>query len=299
MVRPLKYDSGNLQEFSDADLDRLCYNLKVAYADQLNSNGNGYIYSGSGETSIGSASDTSSTQRTNTTVRIVNDGITQGYPSYPGIGSETDATYAYRQKRTVPSFPSASTMNTDGYVYYSNDEVVVANTAAHLYDEILSQTITDMRTGDEIGTYRISASTPTNGGAGTWTDKGTWFVDSTYSAGSTTYKLWLKRSLTTIPGTEVLPVGLDGDDLKQRPISKTDNIIANVLLPALTRRINDGDLQYTVITSTPGGVNRGAFTDTKQTGTTNTQSFSSPNYNSTSTPSGSATTQTTYYLNLA
>ena len=298
MVRPLKYDSGNLQEFSDADLDRLCYNLRVAYANQLNSSGNGYIFTGSGETSIGSASDTSSTQRTSTVTRIVNDGVIQTYPAYPGIGTETDATYNYRQKQGVPTFPTDSTMNTDGYVYYSNDEVVVANTAAHLYDEILSQTITDMRTGDEVGTYRISTSTPTNGGAGTWTDKGTWFVDSTYSAGSTTYKLWLKRSLTTVPGTSVLPVGLDTDDLKERPIANTDNIIQNILLPALTRRMNDGDLKYTVVTSTPSGVNRGSFLNTRQTSASNTQSFSNPTYSSTSTPTGSATTQTTYYLNL-
>lgn len=301
MVRPLEFLSGNLESMSDADLDRLQYYLRVAYAAQLDAGGDGSISVGSSQTSIGSASDTSSTQQTNTTVRIVNDGIIQTYPAYPGLGTETDSTFNYQQDQTVPSFPSASTLNADGYAFYDNTAgaIQTANTASHLYDEVLAQCITDMRTGDEVGTYRISTSTPTDGGAGTWTDKGTWYTDSTYDAGTTTYKLWLKTAMTSIPGSDIEPVGLDGSDLKERGILNSNNLIQNVLLPALTRRMSSGDLLYTVVTSTPSGINRGTFTDTRQTTASNTQSFSDPNYNSTSTPTGTATVQTTYYLNLA
>jgi len=301
MVRPLEFLSGNLESMSDADLDRLQYYLRVAYAAQLDAGGDGSISVGSSQTSIGSASDTSSTQQTATTVRIVNDGIIQTFPAYPGLGTETDSTFNYQQDQTVPSFPSASTLNADGYAFYDNTAgaVQTANTASHLYDEVLAQCITDMRTGDEVGTYRISTTTPTDGGAGTWADKGTWYTDSTYDAGTTTYKLWLKTALGTVPGSDIEPVGLDGSDLKERGILNSNNLIQNVLLPALTRRMSSGDLLYTVITSAPSGVNRGTFTDTRQTTASNTQSFSNPNYNSTSTPTGSATVQTTYYLNLA
>jgi len=66
----------------------------------------------------------------------------------------------------------------------------------------------------------------------------------------------------------------------------------------LTRRIDSGDLQYTVGTSA-GGTSKGTFTDTKQTATTNTNQFSTPYYRTYSTPSGSSVTQTTYYFNLS
>ena len=82
-------------------------------------------------------------------------------------------------------------------------------------------------------------------------------------------------------------------------------MIQNVLLPALTRRMSEG-LHYVVATSAGSGdsaggrgaINRGSFTDTKQTVTTNTTSFSSPTYSSISTPSGTASTVSTFTLNL-
>lgn len=63
MARPLRIDgTSGLIEMSDADLDRICYYLRVAYANQLNSNGAGRIFIGATDTVIGTASDTSSTQ---------------------------------------------------------------------------------------------------------------------------------------------------------------------------------------------------------------------------------------------
>ena len=307
VARPLKYDGTNtLQDMSDADLERLIYQLQSSYAEQINSGGNGNVNVGGSGTTIGTASDTSSTQQTNTTVRILNDGIIQTFPAYPGIGSETDATYTYKQLRTVPSAVSSADFNVNGMLFYdsANDEFEPFSTEAQLANVILDQAITNMRTGDEVGSYRVSTSTPTNGGAGLWTDKGTFFSDTTYSAGTTTYKLWVKRNLTTPPGAGVVePVGLDSDgggtaigNIHRRAIGINDRLIQNVLLPALTRKMSSG-LYYTVSTSQTGE-NRGAFTDTKQTSTSNTQNFSDPNYNSTSTPSGAASTVTTYYLNM-
>lgn len=298
MVRPLSLQSGNLQEMSDADLDRVLYYLRVAYAAQLNAGGDGAISVGSSLTTIGTAADTSSTQQMASNTRNGSTPGVTGYPAAPGIGSETDANFTFQQDRTYPSFPSAATMDASGYVYYTANQVITASTASHIYDELLAQCITDMKTGDEVGTYRIATATPTNGGAGTWVDKGTWYTDTTYSAGTTTYKYWLKTDLTTVPGSNIYPLGLDTIDLKERGILNSDNLIQNVLLPALTRRIIDGDLQYTVATSS-SGTNKGTFTDTKQTASTTTNQFVNPYYRTYSTPSGSAVTQTTYYLNLS
>jgi len=309
-VFPLRYDGSNtLQDMTDAQLERLIYHTQAAYAAQLNSSGDGYIYVGSGATSIGSASDTSATQQINQTQRIINDGVIQGFPSHPGIGTETDNTYAYRQDRTTPSAVSSSDFNTYGMLYYdsASDHLEPFSTEAELAAVIIDQAITNMRTGDEVGTYRVSTSTPTNGGAGTWTDKGTWFVDSTYSAGSTTYKLWLKTALSSVPGSDVFPVGLEDDGggtptghIINRDFSTgAGTLIGEVLLPALTRKMSSG-LHYAANTTAATGtaINRGTFTDTRQTGTSNTTSLSGGFYKSISTPTGGASTITTYYLKL-
>ena len=298
---------------TDSQLDRLCYYLRVAYAAQLNSGGNGSISVGSSQTSIGSLQDTITAAQTASEVRDEADG--EDYPDPPGTDEiNSDTLYEYQQKRTVPSFPSASVLNSDGYVYYSSSEIIVANTAAHLYDEIISQTITDMRTGDEVGTYRIDTSTPSDGGAGTWTDKGEWFIDHIYGSGNTpaasltnqvvnptngTYKLYLKTAMNSIPGSDIYPIGLDGTELKQRGILNSENLVQNVLLPALTRRMNDGDLQYTVVTSVTGR-DRGTFINTRKQGTPNvTRTFDGSTYFTISTPTGTATADTTKKLNLS
>lgn len=288
MARPLKYVSGDnaLQEMSDADLDRLCYNLRLAYASQLNSSGNGSIYEGSGNTSIGSFTDTIFEAQYNTRPRDQDGNPNNNYPAYPGLYTNTShGTFTYRQRRSVPSFPSNATLDADGYVYYSSNEVRSANSAAHLYDEILSQTITDMRTGDEVGTYRVSVSSPGSG----WVSKDSaWFIDHKYQSGyrtnntittSThrTYQLWLRTSASA-PGSEVRPLGLDTSDLKERTIGSTSNLVVNVLLPALTRRMNNGDLLYTVSSSNSGGVNRGEFQDHRRSTQLQFQSFSNPTY---------------------
>ena len=69
------------------------------------------------------------------------------------------------------------------------------------------------------------------------------------------------------------------------------------LIPAFIFKVAASNLQYSV--STTASNSRGSFTDTRQTGSTDSQSFSDPTYSVTSTPSGSASTQTTNYLNLA
>lgn len=275
---------------SDADLDKLCYRLRRAYADQLNANGNGSLNVGGSGTTIGSASDTSRTERVNT------GSNTQ---PYPGTGTETDASFTYKQNRNIPSSPSSTTLNNDGFVIIDGTSGVISATESQIVSTIITQTITDMRTGDEVGTYRISTSNP---GGGTWVNKGTWFTDTTYS-GSTTYYLWLKTLNSTSPGTDIYPLGIDGTlGLKELFISVSSNLVQNILLPILTRNMAN-DLYYQVSTSS-SSINRGAFLDTRLSSTSNSQSNPpagtnpgpSDVYRSFSTPSGSAATFQNYYL---
>ena len=291
MSRPLRIDgTAGLIEMSDADLDKLCYRLRRAYADQLNANGNGSLNVGGSGTTIGSASDTSRTERVNT------GSNTQ---PYPGTGTETDASFTYKQNRNIPSSPSSTTLNNDGFVIIDVTSGVISATESQIVSTIITQTITDMRTGDEVGTYRISTSNP---GGGTWVNKGTWFTDTTYS-GSTTYYLWLKTLNSTSPGTDIYPLGIDGTlGLKELFISVSSNLVQNILLPILTRNMAN-DLYYQVSTSS-SSINRGAFLDTRLSSTSNSQSNPpagtnpgpSDVYRSFSTPSGSAATFQNYYL---
>ena len=77
------------------------------------------------------------------------------------------------------------------------------------------------------------------------------------------------------------------------------SFVDQALIPALINKVAASKIKYEVVTSDPGGSsNRGSFTDTRQTTDNQTQSFSDPTYTSTSTPSGAASAQATYFLKL-
>lgn len=329
MARPLKINgTSGLKQMTDAELDRLQYNIRARYGNFLSywhtsstgvnaaggqtSSGNGpagalNVGAVSGWTSIGSATDTISTQQTATNPRNNSGG--DDYPASPGIGSSTVTTYAYYQNRSATALGSAFTAN-DQYSYLKFISPATLRTASDyatdFFDEIITQCITDMYSGDEVGSYRVSTSAPSSGGAGTWVDCGTFHSDTTYSAGTTTHKLWVKTGLTSVPGTDIKPVMWNGTLIKEvASIEETGSwqatsFVDQALIPALILKVSASNLQYSIVTSAPSGSsNRGSFTDTRQTGSTDSQSFSDPTYSVTSTPSGSASTQTTNYLSLA
>lgn len=307
MARPIYYDGSNtLQEMSDSQLERLVYYVQVAYANQLNAGGKGYVYIGSGGTAIGSAVDTKSTEQINSRAAPSNDGVTQTYPGYPGIGTTTVTTYNYQQDRTQP-VTIAETYNTSGYLKLAGSNLRVVSADAEMYDEIISVALNELRTGNEVGSYRAATSTPSSGGAGTWTNKGTFFIDTRYNdVGNTTYTLYLKTALSTIPGTNVYPLGIvsssDGN-LIERDIINTSPLVQNVLLPSLTRRLAfTTGIRYNV--STTNTNSRGSFTDTKYNTAINDRYslYTGLNqvYYSRSTPNtaGTSTSVNTYYFNL-
>lgn len=328
MARPLKINgTSGLKQMSDADLDRLQYNLRKRYASFLayyhtSSSGvnaaNGQTSSGtgpagalnvgsvSGWTSIGSATDTASTQQSATQDRNNSGG--DDYPAFPGLGTTTVSTYAYHQNQSASTLGTAFAAN-DQYSYLKFISPATLRTATgyndDFFDEIITQCLTDMYSGDEVGSYRVSTSAPSSGGAGTWTDCGTWHADTTYSAGTTTHKLWVKTALDTPPGTDIKPVMWNGTLIKEvASIDETGayqatSFVDQALIPALINKVAASKIKYEVVTSDPGGSsNRGSFTDTRQTTELQEQSFSDPTYTSTSTPSGAASAQATYFLKL-
>jgi len=288
MARPLKINgTSGLKQMSDTELDRLQYNIRKRYASFLNyyhtsSTGvnaaNGQTSSGtgpagalnvgsvSGWTSIGSATDTASTQQTATQARNNSGG--DDYPSFPGLGTSTVATYAYHQNRSASTLGTAFSAN-DQYSYLKFVSPSTLRTATgyndDYFDEIISQCLVDMYSGDEVGSYRISTSAPSSGGAGTWVDCGTWHSDTTYSAGTTTHKLWVKTALDTPPGTDIKPVMWNGTLVKEvASIDETGayqatSFIDQACIPALINKVAASKLQYTVVTSDPGGSSNTVF----------------------------------------
>ena len=286
MSRPLRIDgTAGLQEMSDADLDRLCYYLRVAYANVLQSGGHGSVNVGGSGTTFGSMSDTSRTQRVNTGSNV---------QSAPGTGTETDATFTYKQIITGPSSPTDNTLNTQGFQIIDGTSGTITATEAQIAATVIAQTIQDMRVGDEVGTYRVLTTNP---GGGTWLDMGTWFTDTTYTS-STTYKLWLKTAHTSVPGSDVYPLAIDGvSGLKEVDIVTSSNLVQNILLPILQRDLlSNNSLRYNQQVTQISGVARGTISDTRLSGTSDTQNNppagtdpgGSDVYQTFSTPSGSA-----------
>ena len=319
---PLIYNSATstIEQMDSDGLERLSYNLRYAYGQQLNGYNHGSLAVGAsqpGHVDIGSLQDTKAQIATNVNERNLTGGT--DYPAYPTTLDVTDVGSAFeyeQQFSTIAAFSTGSALDSDSVLFYnltdsgdaSSNDIISVTDSDHLKG-ILSHTLHKMYIGDKVGTYEVSTSTPSDGG--TWIDKGTWFTDTTYSAGTTTYKYYLKTAATA-PGTVDKPLGLAGNDastLQERLIAHDGNLIQKVLLPALNRRVKRSEcLRYHVATSpSAGDIAKGTFSDTRTTTGDQEQGFggdtadpegeaSSTQYWRTLTPDGSATAQTTKTL---
>lgn len=301
MARPLYLESASsLREISNANIERIAYWVRTRYAAQLNSGGSGAIYVGGSGTTIGSMSDTSNTASVNSRSRNYTPGT--DYPAYPTTfgATETDTTYTYRQNRNTVTAPSNAVADANsGLLWDGATGLEMGKTLSHFETEIFDAVLSEMRTGDQVGTYRVSTSSPGTG----WTDKGVWFTDSTYSAGTVTYRLYLKTSDSTIPGTAptaqmVIPDGSSGVRGNGPSITETGGFVVSVLLPLFTNWVRaNSTLNYTVNTSV-SGINRGSFSDTRQDGLAQDRYFTNPTYYSRTAPGGGRVTKSTEFLSL-
>lgn len=329
--RPFKSISTGLQEFSDSELEYLSYQTRVAFANYLVSNTTGYgaVYvASSGDVSIGSHTDTKKTQQ----VSSDGDGGFTGndsdaghgpdeghdpnpagnapssshdpgdYPAAPGTSTTTVSTYNYRQDQNEPSYPSDANLTDHSYLVSTSAGILQCEIVEQNFlDTLITSCVTEMRNtdgnGDEVGTYRISINAPVSGGAGTWTEIENFYVDSTYSGTASTYKLWVKRSLDTAPGTDVMPMTKGSGSNIQQAVNEAGNpIITDILLPILQRRIAN-DLTYTVTSSNVAARNRGTIIDTRlNSDTTSYQTGPGDTYRTFSTPSGSGFAYSTKYF---
>ena len=312
--RPIKWDYtlDAFKEWSDGEIGSLRYNLAVAFADYLNAGGIGSV--GAVSTGTGKADifnpggsgvvDTRRNQQSNSNTAGGDAG--EDYPAYPSTTISTITTTRFQQNLDSTTEPTATTKTDHSFLYYTGTgyEFAYASAEQDFLDTFISDTISEMRSGHGIGTYYISTTAPSYLGAGTWTDKGIVYTDTTYSAGSTIYRLYLKRNLTDpssyAPSFSTShrwhtsgSVGFHPQD-----IGTTSTLIQNVLLPYLRRALSGASsLQYEIST-TNNGINRGSMIDKRQEGITQSQIYTDPNYISTVTPSGAASNITTYYFKL-
>lgn len=317
--RPLTFQSDaqssgkqGMREMSDSEMGLLRYNLAVAYADHLNSgiSSVGAIATGTGKADIfnpfgDGVIDTQRNFVESTNTAGGNEG--EDYPAYPPVTTQVISTTRWQQNFDTVSYPTNATINDNSYLYYTDNayDFRYVSLEADFVSTIISDTISEMRTGHGVGTYYVSTVEPFFLGGGSWTDKGTVFTDTSYDAGSTNYKLWLKRSLTDSSGYtgSSLPMyrwktGTAQQGFNEINVGTSGGLIQNILLPILKRNITgSGKLHYSVST-TSSGLPRGTMLDKRQEGFTEARVYSDPLYYSRRTPSGPLSTITTYYLNL-
>ena len=317
--RPLYWDAGlvGLREMGDNERDVLVYNIQVALAEHLNSAGTpaGQIFGGTGGVKLVTITDT----RHNAVEKDVSDTTFSGFPT-PAVGTSTNP-FDISQYRDATANPLNSS-DVNSYLRWSgslndfNISYMDNNSADHI-DTFLSDAVDNIVNVNEVGSYRITTgAAPTNGGTGTWTNKGTVFTDTissdTTGIGaavggftSTVYTLWLKTSgvspgFGSSPSPVTFDIGIQG--FREIASAYTDSgffgkngpVVQNLLLPGLLQRIQaNGELNYNFNGT---GNDRGTIVETFLPGTTGTQaitdgSAADPNaYIKRGTPTGTPTT---------
>ncbi len=284
--------SFSLRKMTDTQLASLRYQLRLAYASVLNSNGNGRLYTG-GSNNVGQAHSTEYTYGQSQNNRNWNTSDGEDWPAYPSTGTTTRSTTTFTQTRTNATFPSDANLRDYGWLYWQGSTTAfnmrVISAEQDFVDTILTDTISEAYNGDEVGTYRVATGSPGSG----WTSKGAVFTNTIYSNNSqTTWNLYLKTSGTD-PGGGQYPIGYNGG-FKRRATGSGDSLIQTLLLPMLHRRVaNNGALNYNINGS---GTGRGTMTDTRYSSSTTNQWFTHPDYYRSRTPSGGQSNNASYEL---
>ena len=318
--RPLYWDAGlvGLREMGDNERNVLIYNIQVALAEHLNSSGTpvGQVFGGTGGVTIVSITDT----RHNAAEHDPTDAPPFG-PT-PPVGTTTTP-FDISQYRDASSNPLNSS-DVNSYLRWSgsltdfNVSYMDNNSADHI-DTFLSDAVDNIVNVNEVGSYRITTgAVPTNGGAGTWVNKGTVFTDTIYSGttavssatggfAQVTYTLWLKTSgvspgFGSSPSPLTFDIGIQG--FREIASAYTDGgffgkngpVVQNLLLPVLLQRIQvNAELNYNFNGT---GDDRGTILETSFTEVTRTELVTDPGatdpnvYTVRGTPSGTVSTDT-------
>ena len=191
--------------------------------------------------------------------------------------------WLYYQNQTPDpeiTVPTVATINNTGLLYWSSPDLKIGPISeTDLQDTLADHCLTQMISGDEVGSYRVATSDP---GGGTWSDKGQFMDDTTYfSTGGTyhvtgwedpesvdyqqqtegDYRLYLKTANTTEPSSPDNYIRWDDTNNEIQLESSTD-------YSAISKLINDVYLNiikrqhplYTVSTTQTGTL-RGTIYD--------------------------------------
>ena len=209
----------------------------------------------------------------------------------------TRSTTTFTQTRNNESFPSNANLRDYGWLYWEGSTTAfnmrVISAEQDFVDTILSDTISEAVSGDEVGTYRVSTGSPGGG----WTDKGAVFTNTIYSNNSqTTWRLYLRTSASDPGGQNPVGWKSGGAPFMARDRSSGASLIQTLLLPMLHRRVaNNGALNYSINGS---GSGRGTMSDTRYNSSSTNQWFTSNIYYRSRTPSGGQSTNANYELRI-
>lgn len=295
MTLPLKatVTSGRtleLQQLKPAELALLRYNLRCSYAAHLNGNGTGVVRMGDTGSNGPEFGRVINVERTQT-----NEGPHPHARPTGVVTGNNDTPYSYRQS-TGSAAPTTFTNSYASYNLVSSTELEIRQERSinNIVDAVLTDCINEMRTGDEIGTYRVdNINSPPTGGV--WADKGLWFIDTIYAASTVnTYNLYLKLSGTAPIEPLVSPVVVRDDGTIETVSIGLTSPLYLFLLDILKSRVS-ASLTYDIGV----GMNRGNFIETRFSTTTISHPGPSAgdDYRTTATPSGTIN-MTTYYLGL-
>lgn len=305
--KPLYWSTSGLQgaglkELSDADLEVMSYYLRKAYADLLYEKRLEFYtvaglitrYYTTNMEHIGSAEDIRRRPAVKFELNNNDDLPAPGDDLIPtniaeeSVDYSNSSTYNYYQNRTKPNRPNATVLNSNSYLHYNDGLKFLGypvNTTGDedVIDTIIKDCKQQMYNGDQLASYRIATTTPTNGNAsGTWSRIMTFFSDTTYnyipnlvSAVDTylienKYNLYLKTSLDEPPTPTISKIytydsTLGG--LNTMNYDENSNLVQNVLLPHMLRNFP----LYEVSTTKPSILeydsNRGQIIDTHFSGT--------------------------------
>ena len=166
--RPIKWDYtlNGFKEWSDSEIGALKYNLAVAFGNYLNGGGIGAVggvSTGTGKADIfnpagGSTTDTRRNAASNS--NTAGGGTGTDYPGYPSTTTSTISSSRWQQNLDAVGMPSAATITDQSFLYYkgSGYQFQYINTETDFLDTIVNDAISIMRTGHEVGTYRVGTN---------------------------------------------------------------------------------------------------------------------------------------------
>lgn len=301
--RPLYYDSGNLREMSDAQLNTV--RTRVAYQYSLNPSVTLSQVSSGGN--LGSYTDTRRTA--GSFLQRADRFPTEGETPEPGT---VTVTYS-RINQAVASTSDLTDTNNKAFPVFNNSGNIQAMTLTDMYDTFIYPAITNLVSGstgvDQGGTYRIHTSTSLSGHtliSSTPVFSDTRANTGAYTAGGIPETLDQPFTVTNfylfrVNGSDVsypAPLFIRSDnDLQDYSVAAFDSILQSLVRHA-TSSVTGQRIRYTINGT---GTNRGSgMTDTVLNGSGNYQTrfVNSNDYRAQEFPNGTAVTANTYFLRI-